>query len=62
MAKNGVGCDRVHVRNDFYTVFGGIRKELSNLNIFDKTLVNIPVGWWLSKENLNHITDTVNAY
>ena len=62
MAKNEIGCDRVHVRNDFYTVFGGIRKELSNLNIFDKTLVNIPVGWWLSKENLNHITDTVNAY
>jgi hypothetical protein len=43
-------------------VFGGIQKDLSSLNIFDKTLVNIPVGWWLSKEDLNHIIDTVNKY
>lgn len=62
MTQNGVSCDRVHVRNDFYTVFGGIKKDLSSLNIFDKTLVNIPVGWWLSEEDLNHIIDTVNKY
>ncbi len=62
MSNNGIGCDRVHVRNDFYTVFGGIRKELNNLNIFDKTLVNIPVGWWLSEDNVSHIIDTINKY
>lgn len=62
MAKNKISCDRVHVRNDFYTVFGGIKKELSNLNIFDKTLVNIPVGWWLSKDDVSYIINTVNRY
>ena len=62
MTKNKISCDRVHVRNDFYTVFGGIKKELSNLNIFDKTLVNIPVGWWLSKDDVRRIVNTVNKY
>lgn len=62
MSNNGIGCDRVHVRNDFYTVFGGIRKELHNLNIFDETLVNIPVGWWLSEEDVSQIINAVNSY
>lgn len=62
MSKNKIQCDRVHVRNDFYQVFGGINKDLINLNIFDAELVNIPVGWWLSNDDLNYIIDKVNSY
>ena len=62
MANHGIGCDRVHVRNDFYTVFGGIREELNNLKIFDSQLVNIPVGWWLTSDNIEHIVKTINNY
>ena len=62
MSKNNVQCDRVHVRNDQYSVFGGIINELRNLNDFDSKLVNIPVGWWLSQDNLNTITKLCNEY
>jgi len=62
MKDNNISCDRVHVRNDQYSVFGGKDKSLKNLNIFDNQLVNIPVGWWLSKDDVRHITNAVNKY
>jgi len=62
LKENGISCDRVHVRNDKYSVFGGLNKELILLNEFDSKLVNIPVGWWLSKQELNHICESVNKY
>jgi dTDP-4-amino-4,6-dideoxygalactose transaminase len=62
MTNNDIQCDRVHVRNDEYSVFGGKREDLKNLKEFDSNLVNIPVGWWLSQENLNYITEIVNKY
>jgi dTDP-4-amino-4,6-dideoxygalactose transaminase len=62
MTSNNIECDRVHVRNDAYSVFGGEREDLKNLKEFDLNLVNIPVGWWLSQEDLNYITKIVNKY
>jgi dTDP-4-amino-4,6-dideoxygalactose transaminase len=62
MTSNNIQCDRVHVRNDAYSVFGGEREGLKNLKEFDLNLVNIPVGWWLSQEDLNYITKIVNKY
>jgi len=62
MSKNKISCDRVHVRNDQYSVFGGKDESLTNLNTFDDQLVNIPVGWWLSHDDLLHIVKTVNKY
>lgn len=60
--KRGISCDRVHVRNDQYSVFGGLDKSLSSLNKFDLNLVNIPVGWWLAKKELESIIEAVNKY
>lgn len=62
LKKNNISSDRVHVRNDQYSVFGGKDKSLRNLNSFDNRLVNIPVGWWLNHQDLDHITQTINMY
>jgi len=62
MNKNGISADRVHVRNDTYSVFKNFKKQDTNLTIFDNQLVNIPVGWWLTKEEVNHIVKVVNNY
>lgn len=62
MKNNNIQCDRVHVRNDQYSVFGGKKHDLKKLDEFNASLVNIPVGWWLSNKDLDHIIQTVNKY
>jgi perosamine synthetase len=55
-----ITVDRVHVRNDNYSVFKEFKTNLPNLKEFDSKLVNIPVGWWLSERERDHICATVN--
>jgi dTDP-4-amino-4,6-dideoxygalactose transaminase len=62
LSSNGIGSDWVHVRNDQYSIFEKFRTNLPNLDYFESRLINIPVGWWLSKSDLNHIVDTINKY
>tara|TARA_Y100000385_G_scaffold55327_2_gene52896 strand:+ start:6929 stop:7993 length:1065 start_codon:yes stop_codon:yes gene_type:complete len=62
LKNNSISCDRVHVRNDQYSVFGEGSLDLPSLDTFDSQLVNIPVGWWLSDEDVEKIFETVNKY
>ena len=55
MKSKNIASDRVHVRNDQYSVFGGKNISLKNLEFFENLLDKIPVGLWLTKENLNKI-------
>ena len=60
--KNGISSDWVHVRNDRYSVFKDFKTNLPNLDYFEPRLINIPVGWWLSEEEINKIIFIVNNY
>ena len=63
MKDNGIATDVVHVRNDRYSVFENFRdNSLKNLDYFSDRLMNIPVGWWLTDEQVEYITDVVNRY
>ena len=65
LAENGISSDPVHVRNDTYSVFERFRKldiELPGAKEFCSKHINIPVGWWLSEEDRNHIVEVVNRY
>ncbi len=64
MFENGIATDRVHVRNDEYTVFNDFRSSegLRGCDTFCSKLMNIPVGWWLTEEDLAHIVKVVNSY
>jgi len=65
MLKNGIACDPLHYRNDMYTVFREFRRppsELPGLQEFSDRQINLPVGWWLSDEDRDHIVETVNRY
>lgn len=59
----GIHSDVAHVSNLRYSVFSGfLDPTLTNLEYFDKRLMNIPCGWWLSEEDLNNIAVAVNSY
>ena len=65
LAENGIASDPVHIRNDNYTVFKDFKKpdaDLPGSLEFCSKHINIPVGWWLSNEDREHIVDVVNRY
>ena len=62
LSDKGIASDWVHVRNDQYSIFEKFRTSLPNLDYFESRLINIPVGWWLSTEDIDHVVQTVNEY
>lgn len=65
LATNNIASDPVHVRNDTYTVFEKFKLpegSLIGVDEFCSEHINIPVGWWLTQEQLEYIVDIVNKY
>ena len=62
MAEHQVASDWVHVRNDQYSIFSEFRTALPNVDSFERRLINIPVGWWLSDQDVDHVIRIVNDY
>lgn len=63
MASQGVAADVVHVRNDRYSVFQRYsRFDLPGVDSFCSRLSNIPVGWWLSPDDVTTVITVCNSY
>ena len=62
LAEHQVASDWVHVRNDQYSIFSEFRTALPNVDSFERRLINIPVGWWLSDQDVDHVIRIVNDY
>ena len=48
MKEAGIMTSQVHNRNDINSCVKDFQERLPNLDILEKELVCIPVGWWLS--------------
>jgi dTDP-4-amino-4,6-dideoxygalactose transaminase len=59
MKENGIMTSQVHNRNDINSCVKDYKEELPNLDILEKDMVCIPVGWWLTKEELDFIINTI---
>lgn len=65
LAEKGIASDPVHMRNDNYSVFKEFKKpdeDLPGALKFCSQHINIPVGWWLTEEDISYITEIVNEY
>ena len=63
MKEANIMTSQVHNRNDINSCVSEFREPLPNLDILEKELVCIPVGWWLSDEDREHIVSTLrNLY
>jgi dTDP-4-amino-4,6-dideoxygalactose transaminase len=63
LVENGIACSPVHYRNDLYdSTIHFKEKDLPGVTAFDETQVCIPVGWWLTEDNLKHIVNTLNNF
>lgn len=59
MKDSGISVSQVHNRNDINTCVKDYKQNLPNLDIMEKELLCIPVGWWLTQENLDYIINTI---
>lgn len=62
MAEKGIVTSQVHARNDLHSMFAQYKRELPGVDLFTKTQVNIPVGWWVTKENREYIVNTIKEF
>lgn len=60
MKTAGIMTSQVHNRNDINSVVKDYVEDLLNLDILEKELVCIPVGWWLNTEECKYIVDKIN--
>ena len=62
MKEAGIMTSQVHNRNDINSCVKDFVDILPNLDIMEKELVCIPVGWWLTHENLEHIVNVIRSF
>ncbi len=59
MASKGIETSIVHMRNDAYAIFGGLRKDLPALDKFSKTNISIPLHNNLSDDDIDYIIKAI---
>jgi dTDP-4-amino-4,6-dideoxygalactose transaminase len=61
--QNGIGCQRLHVRNDRYSCFAGLRRDadLPGVDLFDRENLSIPCGWWLTRAERERIVACIRS-
>lgn len=59
--SHGIGAQRLHLRNDAFTCFGGRPAELPGVALFDRQNLSIPCGWWVGEEERQTIADCLRS-
>lgn len=61
MTEKGIHVSRVHERNDLHPCTEQFRSSLPVLEDVVETMICIPCGWWVTKENREYIASTIKA-
>ena len=59
MKNAGIMTSQVHNRNDINSCVINFVEQLPNLDILEKDMVCIPVGWWLTEDDLIYIVNNI---
>lgn len=59
MREAGIVVSQVHARNDKHTMFRESLVDLPGVDEFSSEQICIPVGWWLTEEEVTYIIDTI---
>jgi perosamine synthetase len=62
MADRGIMVSQVHRRNDTHPTVKQFKKSLPGVDTFTSEMVCVPVGWWVTASERNHIVKTIKAY
>lgn len=61
MKDANIMTSQVHNRNDINSCVKEFEEELPNLDILEKEMVCIPVGWWLEEKDLEYIINNIKT-
>lgn len=59
MKEHGIATSQVHNRNDINTCVKHFECSLPNMNELETELICIPVGWWLTEDDLNYMVTKI---
>ena len=59
MDECNIAVSQVHERNDKHTCVQEFKSALPNLDKIVKEMICIPVGWWVTKEQREHIVESI---
>ena len=59
--SNGIGAGLVHLPNYIYSAFKEFQSDLPNNDLFAKTQMSLPCGWWLESRDVELIAQTFLA-
>jgi len=59
MRDRGIDVSVMHVRNDQYMVFGGLRDDLPILDRFSNSYINIPMHNFLTDEDVSYVVSSI---
>lgn len=62
LADEGIEASQVHARNDKHDGFHFPNGKLPGVDWFDSHQAALPCGWWLTRDELDHVADTVIAW
>jgi hypothetical protein len=62
MKNKNIITSQVHARNDVHTCLKNYKTDLKNLNIIEKEIISIPVGWWVNDDNLKYIVSCIKEF
>lgn len=60
MKEYKIITSQVHNRNDIHSCVSEFKTNLSNLDEFEKEMICIPSGWWLTEKDLDFIIEKIN--
>lgn len=61
LKENGIETSIVHYRNDAYSVFGGLRKDLPQLDRFSRTYIALPTHMHMTESDAKYIVDVIRS-
>jgi len=57
--NRGIGAGLVHLPNYVYSAFEEFRVELPHNELFAKTQMSVPCGWWLDTLDARYIGESI---
>lgn len=63
MDEMNVSTSMVHARNDTHSCFKKYSsKTIPNVDLFTKSMISIPVGWWITASQREYIADCIRNF
>lgn len=59
LLSHGIGAQRLHLRNDGYSCFGGGGRDMPGVAGFDAQNLSIPCGWWVGDKEREYVVNCI---